>query len=103
MWARLSIVAGLVAGIAVAALVLGGILALAPDPLPASTPVPTSPIATSSPTPTEIATSSPSPTASAVPSASAADVSLHIGGPALPLSDPAAALGKILPGVDGKP
>ena len=34
MWPRLSIVAGLVAGIAVAVVVLGGIVAFAPDPLP---------------------------------------------------------------------
>ena len=41
MWPRLSIVAGLVAGIAVAVVVLGGIVAFAPDPVPAATPVPT--------------------------------------------------------------
>lgn len=41
MWPRLSIVAGLFAGIAVAVLVLGGIVALAPDQAPAATPPPT--------------------------------------------------------------
>ena len=40
MWPRLSIVAGLVAGVAVAALVLGGILAFAPEPGAAATPAP---------------------------------------------------------------
>ena len=39
MWPRLSIVAGLVAGIAVAVVVLGGIVAFAPDPAPTATPV----------------------------------------------------------------
>jgi thiol-disulfide isomerase/thioredoxin len=38
---RLSIVAGLVTGIAAATLVLGGILAFAPEPVPAATPAPT--------------------------------------------------------------
>ena len=40
MWARLSIVAGLIAGVATAALLLGGILAFAPEPTPAATPAP---------------------------------------------------------------
>ncbi|MEO5884895.1 MAG: TlpA disulfide reductase family protein [Candidatus Limnocylindrales bacterium] len=51
MWARLSILFGLVAGVLVAAVVLGGILAFAPDPVPTVTPAPTfaaSPSATSS-------------------------------------------------------
>lgn len=38
MSSRLSILAGLLVGIAVAALVLGGIVAFAPDPLPAASP-----------------------------------------------------------------
>jgi len=38
MWARLSIVAGLIAGVATAVLVLGGILAFAPEPIPVATP-----------------------------------------------------------------
>lgn len=41
MWPRLSIVAGLLAGVAVAVLILGGIVALAPDQAPTVTPVPT--------------------------------------------------------------
>ena len=40
MWARLSIVAGLLAGVAAAALVIGGILAFAPEPGVAATPPP---------------------------------------------------------------
>ena len=40
MWPRLSILAGLVAGVAVALVVLGGILAFAPEPRAASTPAP---------------------------------------------------------------
>jgi hypothetical protein len=60
MKARLSIVAGLIVGVAVAGLMLGGLLALAPDPP-----------ALASPTqPLVIATPSPSPTVSIPPSAS---------------------------------
>jgi cytochrome c biogenesis protein CcmG/thiol:disulfide interchange protein DsbE len=40
MWPRLSIVAGLVAGIATAALLLGGLLAFAPEQTASSTPAP---------------------------------------------------------------
>lgn len=49
MWARLSIVAGLIAGIAAAALVLGGILAFAPEPVPAVTPAPQPSVGAASP------------------------------------------------------
>jgi hypothetical protein len=60
MKARLSIVAGLIVGVAVAGLMLGGLLALAPDP-PAVA-APTHPLA--------IETPSPSPEVSIPPSAS---------------------------------
>ena len=40
MWPRLSILAGLLAGVAVALLVLGGIVAFAPEPGAAQTPAP---------------------------------------------------------------
>ena len=74
MKARLSIVAGLIVGVAVAGMLLGGLLALAPDPPALATP--TQPLA--------IETPSPSPTVSIPPSAS-----------------PSPSAGKtILPGVD---
>jgi thiol-disulfide isomerase/thioredoxin len=46
---RISIVAGLVTGIAAATLVLGGILALAPEPVPAATPGPSAPVGSGAP------------------------------------------------------
>ena len=53
MWPRVAIVIGLLAGVATAAVILGGILAFAPDPVPTPTPVPTFvPTAPPSPTPT---------------------------------------------------
>src|SRR6187401_2960680 len=67
MWARLSIVVGLVAGIAVAALLLGGILAFAPEPAPPVTPAPSVTLAT----PTPVASASASTSTSASPSLSA--------------------------------
>jgi thiol-disulfide isomerase/thioredoxin len=78
MWARLSIVAGLVVGVVVAGLLLGGILAFAPDPAPASSPAPSGAVAsaTSSAIPTTEPTSSP------VSSASAVDAPFHVGQPA---------------------
>ena len=51
MWSRLAILGGLLVGVAAAALILGGILALAPDPVPAPTPMPTL-VPTLSPEPT---------------------------------------------------
>ena len=74
MKARLSIVAGLIVGVAVAGLTLGGLLALAPDPPPLAAPTPPLAIATPSPTakvsipPSASPTTSPSPSTS--PSAS---------------------------------
>jgi thiol-disulfide isomerase/thioredoxin len=76
---RLSIVAGLVAGIAAATLVLGGILAFAPEPVPAATPAATDAAASIRPggSPSPVAPSAPasgpsgagaSPGASAIPS-----------------------------------
>lgn len=64
MWPRLALVAGFVAGVAAAALMLGGILVLAPEPVPSATPVPTIvPTAPPAPTPT------PTPTPTVAPSA----------------------------------
>ena len=101
MWARrLSIVAGFVVGIVAAGLVLGGILAFAPDPPPPSTPVPTTAIPTSSPSPS----ASAPPTTTAVPSASAADGPFRIGQPAPPMSGPKVGGGTIdLATLRGKP
>jgi len=61
MWARLSIVAGLIAGILVAALVLGGILAFAPAPVSEPTPAPS----------VTLPSPSTNPSGAVVPSASA--------------------------------
>jgi hypothetical protein len=66
MRATLSILAGLVAGVAVAGLVLAGIIALAPDPVASSSPAPS--LVAASPSPS-VAPSS-TPPVSAVPSAS---------------------------------
>ena len=109
MWARLSIVAGLVVGIAVAGLVLGGILAFAPDaPLPSApspAPVTVSPAAASS-APSASSASSPAastaaPTVSSSPVAAAA---FHVGQPAPPLVVPKVGGGTIdLATLRGKP
>jgi thiol-disulfide isomerase/thioredoxin len=107
MRARLSIVAGLVVGIAVAALVLGGLVALTPDPTAASTPVPAS-----RPTAIPSVVVSAAPSASLEPiasppsgSASApAAAAFHIGQPAPALSVPKVGGGTIdLAALHGKP
>ena len=49
MKARLSIVAGLMVGVAVAALVLGGLVVFAPDPPPRATPTPPRALPTATP------------------------------------------------------
>jgi len=81
MWPRLSIVAGLVAGIAVAVVVLGGIVAFAPDPAPTVTPAPTV-VATAVPTPSAASAPSTSPSASPSAAASGSAALFHIGEPA---------------------
>ena len=68
MWARLSIVVGLLVGIAAAGLILGGIFALAPDPQP----VPAASGVVESTAPTSVASVSPSATPAASPSATPA-------------------------------
>jgi len=70
MKARLSIVAGLVVGVAVAALLLGGILAFAPEPAPLEAATPSPVIATPLPS-SVVAPSPPAATPAASPSASA--------------------------------
>ncbi len=99
MKARLSIVAGLVVGVAVAALVLGGLVAFAPDP-PLATPSPPLAIATASPS---VAASAP-PSASPAPSASIETGPFHIGQPAPSLVVPQVGGGTIdLANLRGKP
>jgi thiol-disulfide isomerase/thioredoxin len=73
MWPRLSILAGLLAGIAAAALVIGGILAFAPEPGAAVTPPPepsTSLTVLPSLTPSPAPSTSPSASGGASPSGS---------------------------------
>lgn len=97
MWRRLSIPIGLLAGVAVAALVLGGAIALAPDPgaSPTSPPEPSATIAVASPSPSGGPTSSADASASIDPSASPSTAGsadpgalFHIGEAAPPLVVP---------------
>jgi cytochrome c biogenesis protein CcmG, thiol:disulfide interchange protein DsbE len=103
MWARLSIVAGLLFGIAVAALVLGGMVAFAPDPAPRSTAAPSLAVATASPS--VVPSVAPSLTPSALPSASAGSgAAFHVGEPAPALDVPQVGGGTIdLASLRGKP
>jgi thiol-disulfide isomerase/thioredoxin len=104
MWARLSIVAGLVLGIVVAAVLIGGILAFAPvTPLPT---IAAPSLALASATPSAAASSAPSTAPSAAPSASAgaSGGAFHIGEAAPPLQVPQVAGGTIdLANLKGKP
>jgi thiol-disulfide isomerase/thioredoxin len=103
MWARLSIVAGLLVGIAVAALVLGGMVAFAPDPAPRSTAAPSLAVATARPS--VIPSVAPSLTPSASSSASAGSgAAFHVGEPAPALNVPQVGGGTIdLASLRGKP
>ncbi len=110
MWARLAIIFGLLAGIAVAGLGIGAILAFAPigSPSPSQTPVPSFAFASPSASPTLAPTPPPAPTvepsasssapaasgsvlpsaagsASTGPSGSAGAALFHVGEPAPPL------------------
>ena len=69
MKARLSIVAGLIVGVAVAGLMLGGLLALAPDPPAQASPTQALDIATPDPSPSPSAEVSLPPSPSPSPSA----------------------------------
>jgi hypothetical protein len=69
MKARLSIVAGLIVGVAAAGLMLGGLLALAPDPPALASPTQALDIATPSPSPGPSAKVSVPPSPSPSPSA----------------------------------
>src|SRR4249920_3835397 len=83
MWPRVSIVAGLVIGIAAAALVIGGILFLGPAPAPVFSIPPTAPPPSPSPSASAVVAASPTPSPASSPSGSGA--LSHIGEPAPPL------------------
>jgi thiol-disulfide isomerase/thioredoxin len=87
MWPRLSIVAGLLTGIAAAALVLGGILVLAPVPGAAPTPLPSASIAVeptvaTSPSASASASDGASPPPSGSDGSGAPAGAFHVGEPA---------------------
>jgi hypothetical protein len=85
MWPRVAIVIGLLAGVATAAVILGGILAFAPDPVPTPTPVPTfvpSAAPTPTPTPTPVPSTPPSePAASPSEPPVGGEARVELGGP----------------------
>jgi cytochrome c biogenesis protein CcmG/thiol:disulfide interchange protein DsbE len=98
---RLSALAGLVSGVLVAVVVLGGIVALAPDPVPASTPVPSVVPSIVAPSPPASAGVSASPDASPVTSG---DAAFHVGEVAPPLVVPQVGGGTIdLANLKGQP
>lgn len=80
MQPRLALLAGLVAGVAAAAALLGAILVFAPEPVVAPTPLPSVAIATATPAPT--APASVAPTVSLEPSPSSGGGLFGIGLPA---------------------
>jgi cytochrome c biogenesis protein CcmG, thiol:disulfide interchange protein DsbE len=110
MWPRLSIIAGLLTGVAVAALVIGGILVLAPAPVAAPTPAPVPSVSLRPPSPSPSATASPSgssgpsaPASRASPSGSSAAL-FRVGRPAPALVVPQVGGGSIdLANLRGKP
>jgi cytochrome c biogenesis protein CcmG, thiol:disulfide interchange protein DsbE len=109
MWPRLSIIAGLLTGVAAAALVIGGILILAPEPGAAPTPPPQPSASlglepTPSPTPTATAGSGePSPSGSVLPSGETGSA-FHVGEPAPALVVPQVGGGTIdLANLKGRP
>jgi thiol-disulfide isomerase/thioredoxin len=100
MWARLSIVAGLVAGIIVAVVVFAGIVALGPEVTLPSVAAPS--FAVDSLPPTPVASTAPSASASA--SLPPSDGPFHIGQPAPALDVPQVGGGTIeLSNLKGKP
>lgn len=112
MWPRLSIIAGLLTGVAAAALVIGGILVLAPEPGAAPTPPPQPSASlglepTPAPSAAATASGSASPGASASGSAapSGADgAAFHVGEPAPTLVVPQVGGGVIdLANLKGQP
>jgi thiol-disulfide isomerase/thioredoxin len=114
MWPRLSIVAGLLTGVAVAALVIGGILAFAPPPGAAPTPPPQPSISLASPSaspgpsgsgsPGASGSAAPSGDASSSPSTAAGGAPFHVGEAAPALVVPQVGGGSIdLANLRGKP
>ena len=113
MWPRLSILAGLLAGVAAALLVLGGIVVLAPEPGAARTPAPQPSVSLGTPSPSPSAGSaspsgsgaSGSPPASAPASGGSAAAGLfHVGEQAPALVVPQVGGGTIdLTNLRGKP
>jgi thiol-disulfide isomerase/thioredoxin len=113
MWPRLSILAGLLAGVAAALLVLGGIVAFAPEPGAAQTPAPQPSVSLGTPSPSPSAASaSPSgsgasgspPASASAPGGSAAAGLFHVGEPAPALVVPQVGGGTIdLTNLRGKP
>ena len=102
MWPRLSIVAGLLTGIAAAAMVIGGILFLGPTPVPAFSAPPVAGVPSPSPSASAVTTASPTASSGASPSGSGA--LFHIGEPAPPLVVPQVGGGTIdLANLKGKP
>jgi thiol-disulfide isomerase/thioredoxin len=107
MWPRLSIVAGLLTGIAAAALVLGGILLLAPVPGAAPTPAPQpsgsfAPPASASPSASAQASASPSSSSSG--GSAGPGAVFHVGEPAPALVVPQVGGGEIdLANLKGSP
>ncbi|MDO8484254.1 MAG: TlpA disulfide reductase family protein [Candidatus Limnocylindrales bacterium] len=103
MGPRSSIVAGLLVGVATAAALLAGVVALAPEPATPTPSVPLPSIDVSSPSPA--VTASPSAAASPSPEPSAGGSSpFHVGEPAPPLVVPQVGGGSIdLAALRGKP
>lgn len=110
MWPRISIIAGLLTGVAAAALVIGGILALAPEPGAAPTPPPQpsaslglQPTATPTPVASASGSGGPSPSGGASPSSDGGQA-FHVGEPAPALVVPQVGGGVIdLANLRGKP
>jgi cytochrome c biogenesis protein CcmG/thiol:disulfide interchange protein DsbE len=106
MKVRLSIVAGLLAGVAVVALAFGGIVALAPEPAPLPSAAPSIAVASVGPStgPSALVSASPGASASASAGASGATGAFHIGEPAPALVVPQVGGGTIdLTNLKGKP
>jgi thiol-disulfide isomerase/thioredoxin len=106
MWPRLAIVAGLLTGVAAAALVLGGILFLGPGPAPAPvfTPAPSAPPPTATASDALASPTAPVASASPSPSPSGSAGAFQIGEPAPALVVPRVGGGTIdLASLKGQP